>query len=97
MVPLIKRSTDSLVAVLGEKATAEVTFEAIEYVCLLNNCNNTATIYMYLEIFARRKFSPILPPALIGKKFMKFFRGYGDLYHIGEIFFCKNFLQYKGS
>ena len=35
MVPLIKRSTDSLVAVIGEKATAEVTFDAIEYVCLL--------------------------------------------------------------
>ena len=35
MVPLIKRSTDSLVAVIGEKATAEVTFEAMEYVCLL--------------------------------------------------------------
>ena len=35
MVPLIKRSTDSLIAVIGEKATAEVTFEAMEYVCLL--------------------------------------------------------------
>ena len=35
MVPLIKRSTDSLVAVIGEKATAEVTFEAIEYVFLI--------------------------------------------------------------
>ena len=35
MVPLIKRSTDSLVAVIGEKATAKVTFEAMEYVCLL--------------------------------------------------------------
>ena len=32
MVPLLKRSTDSLVEVLGEKATAEVTFEATEYV-----------------------------------------------------------------
>ena len=32
MIPLIKRSTDSLVTVIGEKATAEVTFEAIEYV-----------------------------------------------------------------
>ena len=41
MVPLIKRSTDSLVAVLGEKATAKVTFEAMEYVCLL-----TATILL---------------------------------------------------
>ena len=41
MVPLIKRSTDSLVAVIGEKATAEVTFEAIEYVCL-----KTATILL---------------------------------------------------
>ena len=41
MVPLIKRSTDSLVAVLGEKATTEVTFEAMEYVCLL-----TATILL---------------------------------------------------
>ena len=35
MIPLIKRSTDSLVAVIGEKATAKVTFKAIEYVCLL--------------------------------------------------------------
>ena len=42
MVPLIKGSTDSLVAVIGEKATAEVTFEAIEYVCLL-----IATILLY--------------------------------------------------
>lgn len=32
MVPLIKRSTDNLMAVMGEKATAEVTFDAIEYV-----------------------------------------------------------------
>ena len=32
MVPLIKRSTDSLVAVMGEKVTANVTFEAKEYV-----------------------------------------------------------------
>jgi hypothetical protein len=37
MVPLIKRSTDSLVAVIGEKAAAEVTFDAIEYVCMRSN------------------------------------------------------------
>ena len=30
MVPLIKRSTDNLVAVMGEKAAAEVTFKAME-------------------------------------------------------------------
>jgi hypothetical protein len=35
MVPLIKRSVDNLVAVMEEKAAAEVTFEAIEYVGLL--------------------------------------------------------------
>ena len=34
MVPLIKRSTDNLVAVIGEKAAAEVTFEAMKYVSL---------------------------------------------------------------
>ena len=34
MVPFVKRSTDDLVAVIGEKAAAEVTFEAMEYVCL---------------------------------------------------------------
>ena len=34
MVPLIKRSADNLVAVMGEKAAAEVTFEAMEYVQL---------------------------------------------------------------
>ena len=32
MVPLIKRSADNLVTVMGEKAAAEVTFEAMEYV-----------------------------------------------------------------
>ena len=46
MVPLIKRSTDSLMAVIGEKATAEVTFEAIEYVCLI-----TTTILLSYNIF----------------------------------------------
>ena len=50
MVPLIKRSTDSLVAVIGEKATAEVTFEAIEYVCLL-----PLPYYNYVEIFLQEK------------------------------------------
>lgn len=32
MIPLIKRSTDDLVAVIGEKAGSEETFEAVEYV-----------------------------------------------------------------
>ena len=50
MIPLIKKSTDSLVAVIGEKATAEVTFEAIEYVCLLLT---TPLPYSYIEIFTR--------------------------------------------
>ena len=30
MIPLIKRSTDNLVAIIGEKAAAEVTFESME-------------------------------------------------------------------
>ena len=30
MIPLIKRSTDNLVAVIGEKGAAEVTFESME-------------------------------------------------------------------
>ena len=34
MVPLIKRSADNLVTVMGEKATSEETFEAMEYVYL---------------------------------------------------------------
>ena len=36
MVPLIKRSTDNLVAVMGEKANAEVTFDSVRcvYMCL---------------------------------------------------------------
>ena len=34
MVPLIKKSTDDLVAVMGKKVAAEVTFEAIEYVAI---------------------------------------------------------------
>ena len=40
MVPLIKRSTDNLVAMMGEKAAAEVTFEAMEYVRLYLKHNN---------------------------------------------------------
>ena len=51
MIPLIKRSTDSLVAVVGEKATAEVTFEAIEYVCLI-----TATIPLSYILFYYRRY-----------------------------------------
>ena len=42
MVPLIKRSTDTLVEVIGEKAAAEVTFDAMEYVYY--NHRNIATI-----------------------------------------------------
>ena len=32
MLPLIKRSTDNLVAVIGEKAATEESFEVIKYV-----------------------------------------------------------------
>ena len=46
------------------------------------------------EIFAWRKFSPFLPPALIGKIFIPrivfpvlMIRVYGDLYHMGETLF----------
>ena len=37
------------------------------------NFNNYTTVYMYVEIFARRKFSPILPPAVIGENFITLF------------------------
>ena len=44
---------------------------------------------MYVEIFARRKFHQFCHPLSLAKIYhVKFFRGYGDLYHIGEIFFC---------
>ena len=33
MLPLIKRSTDNLVAVFGEKAASEESFEVMKYVC----------------------------------------------------------------
>ena len=34
-----------------------------------NECNNY-TMHVYVDIFARRKFSPISPPSLIGENFL---------------------------
>ena len=37
MLPLIKRSTDNLVAVIGEKAAAEESFEVTKYDIVLSD------------------------------------------------------------
>ena len=39
MLPLLKKSTDNLVAVLGEKAESEETFEAMKYVVTVSEQN----------------------------------------------------------
>ena len=39
MLPLLKKSTDNLVAVLGEKAESEETFEALKYVVTVSEQN----------------------------------------------------------
>ena len=48
------------------------------------------------EIFARRKFSPISPPALIGEIFYPRMFCPVLMYCIGENLFHRKFLQYKG-
>ena len=100
MVPLIKRSTDSLVAVIGEKATAEVTFEAIEYVCLIpaTLLLSYTCIYKFLP---RENFRQFCHPLSLEKILLhEFFPALEDM-----VIFIKIFLQkisviiiiYKGS
>ena len=62
MLPLLKRSTDNLVAVIGEKAASEQTFEVFKYDCqcvlhsekklgdLVNSVNQFTWVSMVLSI-----------------------------------------------
>ena len=44
MLPLLKKSTDNLVAVLGEKVTSEESFDALKYVLVCSNNKPVITV-----------------------------------------------------